>query len=136
MKNATKGKIIKGGAVAIDVAAPLVATFSQFPTWVERSSESTMSGLFLVFAFISALPFIKQLKTFFKSPSVWVVWVALFTAFIALRNIIDEMIIVCFVGMVANIIGAGIYKIGAIVEAKSDRVPTTQEKSNIENEEA
>lgn len=120
MRNTTKGNIIKGCAVCLDVAAPLAATFTQFPIWIEQSSEATMSGLFLVFAFLSSLPFLKQIKAYFKSPSVWVVWVVLFVLFICLRNIINEMIIVCFVGMLANIIGAGIYKIGKIVGDKPD----------------
>lgn len=120
MKNATKGKMIQGFAIFLDVAVPLAATFSQFPLWVEQSSEATMSGLFLVFAFFSILPFLKQLKTFFQSPSVPVIWIILFFLFVALRNIINEMIIVCFAGMIANLIGAGIYNIGKSVAAKAD----------------
>lgn len=120
MRNATKGNIIKGCAVFLDVAAPLAATLSQFPLWVEQSAKATMSGLFLIFAFLSCLPFIKQIKAYFKSPSVWVVWVVLFVLFICLRNIINEMVIVCFVGMMANLVGAGVYKIGKIVGDKPD----------------
>lgn len=116
MKRTTKGKIIKGSAIFIDVAAPLAATFSQFPAWVQKSSKATMSGLFLIFAMLSILPFLKQIKRFIKSPSVWAIWVILFVSFVALRNILDEMIVVCFIGMVANILGTGVYKIGAIVE--------------------
>lgn len=122
MKNATKGKILRGCAVAIDVAAPLAATMTQFPVWIEQSSEATMSGLFLTFALISCIPFLKQIKEYFKSPSVWVIWTILFVLLIALRNIINEMIIVCFVGTVANIVGVGIYKLGTIVEQKEDKV--------------
>ena len=128
MKKATKGKIIKGGAVFIDVAVPLAATFSQFPAWVQKSSAATMSGLFLIFAMISILPFLKQVKAFIKSPSVWVIWVILFVAFVALRNILEEMIVVCFFGMVANILGAGIYKIGEFVDDSSDISDTKQEE--------
>ena len=120
MKNSTKGKIFKTSAVALDVSVPFIATLTQFPIWVERSSDATMSGLFLMLAFFSALPFIKQLKAYFKSPSVWVVWTILLVFFICIRNIIDEMLIVSFAGAVANIIGAGIYKIGAIFDAKGD----------------
>ncbi len=118
MTNKTKGKIIKAGAVTLDVAVPLIATLAQFPIWIERSSEATMSGLFLLLALISCLPFLKQLKAYFKSPSVWVVWIILLTLFICLRNIIDQMVIVCFFGTVANVIGAGIYKLGCAVENK------------------
>lgn len=120
MKNATKGKMIQGIAILLDVTVPLAATFSQFPLWVEQSSEATMSGLFLVFAFFSILPFLKQLKAFFQSPSVPVIWIILFLILVALRNIINEMIIVCFAGMIANLIGAGIYNIGKAVAAKAD----------------
>lgn len=124
-KKSTLGKIIKGGAICLDVAAPLIATITQFPIWVETSSEATVSGLFLLFAFLSALPFIKQIKAYFKSPSVWVLWTVALVLFIALRNIINEMVIVCFVGMIANLIGAGIYKIGNVID-KSGNAPGTE----------
>jgi hypothetical protein len=40
------------------------------------------------------------------------IWAILFVSFIALRNIIDEMVIICFVGLISNIAGAFIYKAG------------------------
>ena len=123
MTNRTKGNILKAIAVTIDVSVPLAATLTQFPLWVEKSSEATMSGLFLIFAFLSCLPFIKQIKAYFRSPSVWVVWIVLLALLISLRNIIDEMIIVCFWGAVANIVGAGIYKVG---EKVADEARTTR----------
>ena len=61
---------------------------------------------------ISMLPFAKQIVTYMKSPSAWVVWGILFALFIALRNIIDEMVIVCFVGLLSNVVGMFIYKLG------------------------
>jgi hypothetical protein len=112
MKSTTKGKVLKGFAITIDVAAPLAATFTQFPVWVDRSSEATVSGLFLLFALLSCLPFIKQIKAYFRSPAVWVVWLVLFVFFVCLRNIINEMLIVCFVGLIANCIGTIIWKLG------------------------
>lgn len=120
MKNATKGKTIRYAAVALDVCAPLAATATQFPVWVEKSSEATISGLFLLFALISMLPFINQIKEWMKSPSVPVLWCVMFVLFVLLRNIIDEMLAVCFFGMTANLIGAVIYKIGSYVEGKPD----------------
>ena len=57
MKNRTKGAIIKGAAITLDVVAPLVATLSQFPLWIEKSADATMSGLCLIFILISCLPF-------------------------------------------------------------------------------
>ena len=87
---------------------------------MQRSSEATVSGLFLFFALISIIPFLKQLKEYFKSPSAYVVWIILFSIFIVLRNIIDEMVIVCFIGMVANILGAVIYNIGRHIEGEGN----------------
>jgi phosphatidylserine synthase len=116
--NKTKGKIIKAGPVTLDVAVPLIAILTQFPVWVEKSSEATVSGLFLLLAVVSCIPFWKQLKEYFKSPSIWVVWIILLVVFICLRNIIDQMVIVCFFGTIANVIGAGVYKLGSIIENK------------------
>ncbi len=115
MKRATKGKIIKGSAVVIDVAAPLIATICQFPVWIEKSSSATISGIFLLFAFFSCLPFIKQIKMWMKSPSVPVLWVIFLVLFSLLRNIIDQMWMVCVIGAVSNCFGAILYKVGNIV---------------------
>ena len=135
MKNTTKGKIIKASALCLDVAAPLIATCTQFPIWVDKSSAATVSGLFLVFAFLSAIPFMKQIKAYLKSPSAWSMWCIFFVLFIALRNIIDEMVIVCVVGFVANVCGAGLHKIGENVEQKPDKVVEESDTENVSKEE-
>ena len=80
--------------------------------WVDRSAGATVSGLFVLFAFLSAIPFFKQIKAYFKSPSAWVMWCIIFVALIALWAIIDEIIVICAIGALANVIGAGVYKIG------------------------
>lgn len=120
MKNTTKGKIIKGCALCMDVGVPLLATVSRFPIWIEQSAEATVSGLFLLLAFVSCLPFLRQIREYLKSPSAPVVWIIMFAVFSALRNIIDQMIVVCFFGAVANVIGAGIYHYGNFVGNKPD----------------
>lgn len=120
MKNATKSKICKITAVGVDVAAPLAATISQFPLWVDKSSAATISGLFLVFAFLSSIPFMKQIKAYLKSPSAWSMWCIFLVLFIALRNIIDQMVIIAFVGLLSNACGEGIYKIGEHYEKLPD----------------
>ncbi len=112
MQRATVGKIFKISALVIDVGAPLAATMVQFPIWVERSATATVSGMFVFFAFLSAIPFLKQIKEYFKSPSAWVMWTIIFVALVALRAIVDEILIICAVGMVANMIGAVVHKIG------------------------
>ena len=121
MRKATKGKIIKTSALVVDVAAPLAATLSQFPVWVDKSSTATISGLFVVFALLSAIPLIRVIKQYLKSPAAWLIWTVITVFVIALRNIIDQMAIICLIGLVANLIGAGLHKIGEKVESKPDK---------------
>ena len=121
MKNTTKGKIIKAIAIILDVIAPLIATLSQFPVWVEKSSEATFSGMFILCAFLSCLPFINYIREYLKSPSILVTWLIAFVLLIALNSIIEQMIVVCFVGLLANCVGAIIYKIGKHIELKPNK---------------
>ena len=121
MKNRTKGAIIQWTAVGIDVGAPLIATLTQFPAWIERSAGSTVSGLFVVFALLSAIPLFKKGKEILKSPSAVMLWGIGLGLLLALRNIVDEMIIVCAVGLIANAIGAPLHKYGEALAAKEDK---------------
>ena len=105
----------------MDVAAPLAATLSQFPVWVDKSSTATISGLFVVFALLSAIPLIRVIKQYLKSPAAWLIWTVITVFVIALRNIIDQMAIICLIGLVANLIGAGLHKIAEKVESKPDK---------------
>lgn len=107
-----KGKIVMYAGVAVDVIPAFIATCTQFPIWIDRSAESTVSGLFIVFACLSCIPFWRQIKEYMKSPSAWVMWTVALAVFICLQNIISEMVAVCFVGCISNIAGMAIYKVG------------------------
>lgn len=128
MTNRVKGKILKGVALSIDVVAPLMATLSQFPIWVEKSSGATMSGLFILFAIISSIPAIRFFKNNHKTPSSAIIWSVLFFLLFALEKIIEQMLAVCFVGMLANLVGAALYKGGAILENHPDPPPAEDEE--------
>ena len=56
-----------------------------------------------------------------KNPSSWMVFTILFFLFVMLRNIIDQMLVVTFVGMVANILGAGLYVLGNHIGEREDK---------------
>lgn len=120
MRKATIGRIVKGEAVTLDVAAPLTATLTQFPVWVERSADATVSGMFVFLALLSVIPFLKQIREYFKSPDAWVVWCVIFVFFVVIQNIVQEMLIVSFVGLVANIVGKGVYKLGEFIGSRPD----------------
>lgn len=120
MKNTTKGNIVRGVATVVSVGSPLAATISQFPIWVHDGSEATVSGCFLLLAFLCCIPFIRQIKEFMKSPSAPIMWAIFLVLFVALRNIINQMIMVCAVGLLANLIGMGLFKLGDHIKAKPD----------------
>jgi hypothetical protein len=121
MKNKTKGQIVQWAAVGLDVGAPLVATVTQFPVWVERSAGSTVSGMFVVFALLSAIPLLKKGGEIFKSPSATLLFGIAAALLLSLRTIIDEMIIICAVGFVSNLVGAGIHSYGVALAGKEDK---------------
>lgn len=112
MTRKTKGNLLKCLALGVDVGAPLIATLTQFPAWTERSSGATVSGLFVLFALLSALPLLKQFGSMLKTPSVPVVWAIGCAALFCLRSIVDEMIIICAVGAISNAVGTVMYKYG------------------------
>ena len=114
-----KARLIKGGALMLDVGAPLIATFTQFPVWVERSAEATVSGMFLMFAILCSIPLFKSFKGLLKSPSAPLMWGIVFAALVSLRNIVDEMIVISFVGLISNGIGWGLYKVGDNCDKKN-----------------
>lgn len=113
-----KSKICKACGLAIDISAPLIATISQFPIWIEESASATVSGVFILLAFFSCIPLMKHIKNFMKSPSIPIVWLIVFIMLYALNGIIDQMIVVAFVGVISNTIGTFIYKIGDTIEGK------------------
>ena len=106
-----KRKVLKAAALCIDVGAPLIATATQFPLWVERSAGATISGLFVFFLILSAIPLFKCFKHLLRSPSAPFVWGLMFGLLSALHVIIEEMLVISFVGLVANGIGWVLYKL-------------------------
>lgn len=133
MKNATKGKILKAVALGVDVLPMFGATLSQFPVWVEKSSAATVSGLFLAFAILSAIPLFRQIKQWIKSPSIPVLLSVLAVLAICLRNIIDQMVMILVIGACANWGGSFIYKAGDAIEKKPDK-PAEQETPQGDSE--
>ena len=118
MTNKVKGKLIKGGALTLDVGVPLAVTLSYFPLWVEKSAETTVSGIAVVFALLSLIPALRVLKKRMASPAAWMVWSLLAVALIALNKIIDQAVVIAVFGAAANGAGAVIYKVGDRVEKK------------------
>lgn len=112
LRNMTKGKIVKGSGLAVMVAPPLVTTLIQFPVWVERDAESTVSGIAILLAAVCVLPFLKLIGEYLRSPAVPVVWGIIFAVMLAIRAIIDEMLWVSGVGLLSSFGGMALWKTG------------------------
>lgn len=122
MNNMAKGTAISWATTAMCVGAPLAATLLQFPVWIAASDTATMSGTFVVIAAICSIPFFKQIKAYMKSPAAWVMWGVMLGAFVALRAIIDQMVIVCGIGFAANVLALPIYKAAEKLKAIPDKL--------------
>lgn len=120
MKNKTKSNIIKCIALTLDILPPFIATLTQFPVWIEHSAKATVSGLVLLLACLCCMPCINYIKKFIESPSIPIVWLIVFVLLTLLNNIIDQMIVVAFVGVISNTIGSVLFKIGDAIKAREE----------------
>ena len=121
MSNRTKGALLKGSSLLLSVGVPFAATCTQFPMWIEKSATATVSGLFVIFALISSIPLFRWLKRQNKSPSGEIIWTLVFIMLIAVNEIIKQMILISFFGMLANWIGAILYNFGEKLSEREEK---------------
>lgn len=118
MNKKSVANLLRVISTVVDVAAPVIAVLIQFPLWIKESSGATVSGIAVLLIIISAIPLRNRIKSFMQSPSIPVLWAVFFGLFVLLSNIIKQMIVVAFVGLVSNIIGTIINLIAKVVEKR------------------
>lgn len=128
MTDRSKYNIFTVLAVACCVLPPLITTLCQFPVWVE-SPKMVVSGICVLFIFFSCLPFIRQIKEFFKSPSATVLWIIVFAALMVLKSIINQMLYVTAAGLIGNCIGEIFFSIRKRYK-EDDRYDEPREEKN------
>lgn len=112
MTNRQKGNILYYTGLVAAIAAPLITACVQLPIIKDAANTSEISALFIVCAFICAAPLYKHINITFKSPTNSVMWTVIFALAWSLDKIIHQIMLVAFVGMVANIICAFLCGIG------------------------
>jgi hypothetical protein len=112
MSRVTKGRLLCLAAILLDVGAPLAATVTFFPAWIEQSATATVSGIFAFLAILSAIPLFRVVINKLKTPSMWMIWLIIFILFFALEHIVSEVKIIALVGFIANLVGAVMFKRG------------------------
>lgn len=88
------------------VVPPLLATLEYFPLFNERQRLSVLS---LLIALLCTIPLWRSLRTFFKNPSAWKIWLAMLLLMTALRSIADEVIVIAWIGLPSGIIGSALF---------------------------
>jgi hypothetical protein len=107
-------------AIAISVIPPAVATLLYFPAWSATGGELMMSGGTALLLVIAAMPLYNVVKAKLRSPAIWSIWLAAFTAFLFLSRIANEMTVICFVGFVSNLIGSIIFRLAGRIGVRDD----------------
>ena len=98
-------------AMSFCIVPPAATTVYFFPIWIDIGMNAKVSGLSVLILIICALPFWRVLRENFKNPSVKTLWFIGLLAFWLIRPIVDEMIIICAVGLISNIIGSLVFKL-------------------------
>jgi len=121
--------LIRALAYALCVIPPLVTVLMCFPLWIEQGSAKTISGFSLLLCILAALPFIGRIREYMKSPSVFIVWLAVCVFLTLIRNIIDQTLLISCVALVSNTVGAFVFKIADRVGEKEESGKGSESKS-------
>lgn len=126
MKAKTKGAIFTGCGYAISAAAPLVATATQFPVFIEKSANATISGIFVLMCCIVAIPmllYVKRLKTanraIAKPPTAICFWALLLGGSVALEAIIQQFKFIGAAGLAGTCVAEVFFYAAKRVQTKA-----------------
>ena len=108
MQRNKRGKrlILKLLGYLFAVGTPLAATLSCFPLWRERGTEAVLCGGTLLLCALCALPLLRALRDYLRSPAIWSLWLFAFLFFLLVQSIAPEMSMICFFGLIGNLLGA------------------------------
>ena len=109
MNNKLKYNGLTALGALLCIAPPAVVTLCYFPLWVEKSSSATVSGLSLILILISIIPLFRIVKEHISSPSAPVVWLLVCLFCFAFKSIIDQILVISFVGAVSSVAGMFIF---------------------------
>ena len=93
------------------ILPPALAILFYFPVWVAKGGEYILSGLSALLMIVAFVPLFKLVKRLLASPSGYAIWLAIFLLFFLVSRISDEMIVISFIGLIGNIIGAVLFRI-------------------------
>ncbi len=93
----------------------LLAVAAYFPVLRERGEGETALSLGAVLLLaIALLPLRRGMGAFFRSPSAWKIWLALFLFFYLTGRIAAEMIAISTVGLLGSLVGLIFFRMAAL----------------------
>lgn len=101
--------------VLISVLPVTLCILFYFPFWTQKGAGCVLSGGVALLLVLAGLPLVRALRRLIRSPSVPLIWALLFVLFFSLSRIAHEMTVICFYGLIGNLIGAVFFRLGASV---------------------
>lgn len=80
--------------------------------WISGGGEQMISGGAALLIMLAALPFYKYLRKKLESAASYIVWLFIFLFCFLMAKIIDQVTVISFVGLISNLVGAVLLKIG------------------------
>ena len=97
--------------IFFSVVPPTLATLFYFPLWIASGAHATVSGLCLFLLTLCALPLLRYLKEPGRSPSLPTLWGIVYLLVRALSAIIEQLLVISFVGLLSNLVGALFFRL-------------------------
>ena len=93
------------------IAPPIITTFEYFPLWFQRP-DTAISAISAILALLCCIPFMKQIKAYFKgTPASWSVWLVIYVLVAAFNKLADGVETVACIGFLSNLLGGCIFRI-------------------------
>lgn len=97
--------------LAVCVTPPIIATLEFFPLWFKQT-ETAISAFSAILILLCCLPFIKQIKAYFKgTPASWVIWLVIYVIVTVFSKLAEGIEAVSFIGVLSNLLGGCIFRI-------------------------
>ena len=94
------------------ILPPAICTLAYFPLWKEAGGGAVIAGGCALILVLCAMPLYKLLHSALRSSASYIIWLVAFLTFFALSRIADQMTVISFAGLVGNLVGAILFKLG------------------------
>ena len=118
MKMSHKAFMLHVLGLLLCVVPPIITTLEYFPLWFSHT-ETAISALSAMLIALCCLPFIKQIKAYFKgTPASWAVWLVIYVLVAVFNKLADGIETVAFMGVLSNLAGGFIFRLEKRIKAR------------------